>query len=254
MICAHACHSIGPSRVLDLACGTGQIAFGLADCVAEVVAVDQELEAVEFGAHKARRLGVKNIQWITATAEHVSLRRCTPGRRGPQRGHGAPTFDLVAIGNAFHRLDRAVVADRVVGGLSDDGCLALLWADTPTSGDVPWQATLREIFVRWMDAAGSRDRLPAAWEETMARDPHEQVLRRAGLAYEGKFDFSVAAQWSIESIVGFMYSTSLLSRSALGNHADAFESDVQEQLLGCCPDGVFEQDLTFAYELARHTG
>jgi hypothetical protein len=160
---------------------------------------------------------------------------------------------LVAIGNAFHRLDRDVVADRVVRGLSDDGCLALLWADTPTTGEMPWQAILREIFVSWMDTAGTRDRLPAAWEETMARDPHEQVLRRAGLTYEGRFEFSIATLWSIESIIGFMYSTSLLNRNALGDRADAFERDVQRRLLGCCPDGVFEQDLTFAYELARHT-
>ena len=43
-------------------------------------------------------LGVTNIRWITAAAETVEL-------------DGA--FDLVAIGNAFHRLDRDAVAGRL---------------------------------------------------------------------------------------------------------------------------------------------
>jgi ubiquinone/menaquinone biosynthesis C-methylase UbiE len=225
------------SRVLDLACGTGQIAFALANDVAEVWAVDQEPESVEFAARKAQRLGVTSIRWIAATAEDMALEE---------------VFDLVAIGNAFHRLDRNVVANRVARRLPEGGCLALLWSDTPTSGDEPWQSAMREAFERWMDAVGARNRLPAGWEEVMARDPNEQVLRRAGLTYEGKFEFSVVKQWTIESLIGFVYSTSLLSRGALGDHADAFENDLQEQLLRCCPDGVFEQDLTFAYELARH--
>jgi hypothetical protein len=39
------------------------------------------------------------------------------------------------------------------------------------------------------------------------RDPHEQVLRRAGLSYEGKIEFSVATRWTVESLIGFAYST-----------------------------------------------
>ena len=35
------------------------------------------------------------------------------------------------------------------------------------------------------------------------------------------------------------------------NVANAFEADVRRQLLASCPDGVFEQEQTSAYELAR---
>jgi ubiquinone/menaquinone biosynthesis C-methylase UbiE len=54
---------LGPGgRVLDLACGTGQVAFALAAHAREVVAVDQEPGFVEFGEQKAGRLGVGNIR------------------------------------------------------------------------------------------------------------------------------------------------------------------------------------------------
>ena len=226
----------GTGRVLDLACGTGQVAFALTAHVAEAWAVDQEAEFIELGKRKAQRLGVTNIRWTAAAAEDVAL---------------AGDFDLVAVGNAFHRLDRDAVATRVAAHLSERGCVALLWGGTPGRGERRWQRVLDETLERWMEAVGARDRIPEGWEQAMDRDPHEQVLRRAGLSYQGLFKFSLVERWSIESLVGFVYSTSFLSRAALGPHGDAFERDVRSQLVACCPSGVFEQELTFAYELAR---
>ena len=216
---------LGPaSRVLDLACGTDQIAFALAAGIGEVWAVDQEAESVEFARRKAARVGSTSIRWIVASAEEVVL---------------DGSFDLVAIGNAFPRVERGVVANRLVPHLLKGGCVALLWSDTPTQGDRPWQRVMRATFERWIDALGARSRPPAGWEQAMARTPHEQVLRRAGLSYEGKFEFSAATRWSLESLIGFVYSTSLLNRGVLGNRADEFERNMRDELLNCCSDGVF---------------
>jgi SAM-dependent methyltransferase len=226
----------GNGRLLDLACGTGQVAFALASDVAEVWAVDLEAELIELGRRKAQRLGITNMQWIASAAEDVALQ-------------GA--FDLVAVGNAFHRLDRDAVAQRLATHVAERGCVALLWGGTPWLGDRRWQRVLDDTLQRWTNAVGARDRVPEGWEQAIDRDPHEQVLRRAGLSYEGLFEFSHVEQWTVESLTGFVYSTSFLNRVVLGHHVDAFEDDLDRQLLACCPDGVFEQDLTFAYELAR---
>ena len=159
----------GTARLLDLACGTGQVAFALAADVAEVWAVDQEAESIRYSRRKAQRLGVTNIHWIAATAEDVPL---------------DGDFDLVAIGNAFQRLDRDRVARRLVAHLRERGCVALLWSATPWDGDRPWQRVLGNTFEQ--EAVGARERVPREWKQAMDRDPHEAVLRRAGLAYEGK--------------------------------------------------------------------
>jgi len=227
---------LGDGRLLDLACGTGQIACALARDVAEVWAVDLEAESVEFAERKARRAGVTNIRWIAAAAEAVAL-------------EGA--FDLVTIGNAFHRLHRDAVATRVTAHLPDGGCVALLWGGTPWRGDRSWQRVLDDTLEQWTDAVGARDRVPDGWEAAMDRDPHERVLARAGLVYEGRFEFAVDERWSVESLSGFVYSTSVLNRTVLEHRSAEFEDDLRRRLLACCPDGVFEQHLTFAYELAR---
>ena len=228
---------VGPaSRVLDLACGTGQVAFALAGHVREVVAVDQEREFVAFGTRKAARLGVTNVRWVAGAAEDVAL---------------AGDFDLVAVGNAFHRLEREAVARRLVAHLRPRGCVALLWSDSASRGDRDWQRVLHETLAGWTELVGARDRVPAGWEEAIVRDPHEAVLRRAGLVDDGSFEFTAVERWSVDSLVGFTFSTSVLSRAALGDHAGEFEADVRRRLLACQDDGAFEQDVSYAYQLAR---
>ncbi len=101
-------------------------------------AVDREAESIAFGRRKAQRLGITNITWTVGTAESVPL---------------DGEFDLVAIGNAFQRLDRPTVAERVVAHLRPGGCMALLWGGTPWKGDRLWQRTLRATLERWMRRA-----------------------------------------------------------------------------------------------------
>ena len=224
----------GSGRLLDLACGTGQLAFALASDFARIVAVDQETELVELARRKAQRLGLDHVEWVAAAAERVELEG---------------VFELVAIGNAFHRLDRERVARRLVPRLQPGGCVALLWSDSPWAGSRPWQRELARTLERWRDALGARDRVPDGWRRAVERDPHADVLERAGLACEGRFACSVPTEWSLEALIGFVYSTSFLNRSVLDVRAPEFEHDLRERL-GTGEDAL-RQDVSFACELFR---
>jgi hypothetical protein len=160
-------------------------------------------------------------------------------------------FELIAVGNAFHRLDRQVVAARMFSWLDHEGGVALLWGSTPWHGDLPWQQAMTERFEEWTERLGATDRLPAGWEETMTRDPHEQVLRRAGFDYVGRFEFTAAQTWNASSICGFVYSTSFLSQGVLGDQREAFERDVERCLRGFESADALTITASYAYELAR---
>ena len=102
-----------------------------------------------------------------------------------------------------------------------------------------------------MAEAGATDRVPLGWESVIKLDPHEQVLRRAGFEYLGKFEFTTEQRWTVETLTGFGYSTSFLNLHALGGRAPDFERDLVERLGPCTADGVFGQPASYAYELAR---
>jgi SAM-dependent methyltransferase len=228
----------GSGRLLDLACGTGQITFALAGDFSEVWAVDQEDESVDFGRAKAQRLGVSNIEWLAGRAEDIQV---------------LGSFELIAIGNAFQRLRRQVVAERAMSWLAPGGCLALLWGGTPWLGDVSWQQAMADTFEGWMRKVGATDRVPDGWQEVIARDPHPRVLERAGLSFVGSFEFPVEHTWTVQTLTGFVYSTSFLNPNALGNHMQEFERDLHARLIACEPSGVFHQKSSFSYDLARRS-
>src|SRR5690348_12380359 len=111
-------------RLLDLACGTGQLAFPLRRWFGEVWAVDQEPDMVEAVRAKAAALGAAEFRPVVADAETLEA--------------GPGSFDLAVIGNAYHRLDRDLVAGRLFGWLRPGGCVALCWSSQPWIGDGAW--------------------------------------------------------------------------------------------------------------------
>jgi len=226
----------GTGRLLDLACGTGQITFGLASQFAEVWAVDQEPEAVDFAAAKAARLGVDNVRWVAGRAEDV---------------HADHEFELVAIGNAFHRLQRRVIAESATRWLVPGGHLALVWSDSPWNGSHAWQQAMAEAVRHWTHAAGATERIPANLDMQFAQEPNTTVLANAGFDIVGEFEFTAPYEWTVEKLTGFMYATSFLSQAALGRHVPAFERDLRETLLAVEPEGVFAEEISFSYTLAR---
>jgi trans-aconitate methyltransferase len=230
----------GTGRLLDLACGTGQVTFGLCSRFSAVVAVDQEDETVAFARSKAGRLGAINVTWLTAAAEQVQ--------------EDEP-FELVTVGNAFHRLERRRVAALIFDWLVPGGHVALLWSSTPWTGAMDWQRAMGDVARRWSHAAGATDRIPAGLDAAIAAEPNLAVLAAAGLDVVGTFDFPTLQTWTLDTLIGLMYSTSFLSRGALGDHADRFEHDLRDRLLAVNSDGVFHDEMTFTYQLAvRHHG
>ena len=223
----------GTGRLVDLACGPGVLTFALAPYVAEAWGVDQEREMVAFARARAEETGVTNVSWTVGRAEDVEV-------DGP--------VDLVTVGTAFHRLDRRRVARLIASWLRPGGHVALLWSGTPWPGERDWQRALGAVTDHWMGKVG--ERIPPTLEAELAAASNEAILTDAGLTWAGRFGFLTPHVWTVESLVGWMYSTSLFSRQALGPMADEFERDVRRCLLDVSPTGVLEEEISFAYELA----
>jgi hypothetical protein len=93
----------------------------------------------------------------------------------------------LTVGNAFHRLRRERVAANTFRWLRPDGCLALLWADSPWTGEQAWQKALARTLNRWTATTGISDRVPAGWEQAREQRPDAVVLGEAGFEPLGTF-------------------------------------------------------------------
>ncbi|MEY9855702.1 SAM-dependent methyltransferase [Catenulispora sp. GAS73] len=227
----------GGGRLLDLACGTGQLAFPLSPHFAEVWAVDQEPDMIETVRAKANAAGMKALRPVVSSAETLDAQ---PG-----------SFELAVIGNAFHRLDRELVARRMLGWLGPGGHLALCWSSSPWTGTEDWQRSLADVLNRWQRQLNDEERIPAGLDQARRHLPDPDVLAEAGFEVVGRSAFTAEHSWTLEELAGHIRSTSFLPPAVLGDQAAAFDADLAATLHPLSADGLFTETVSSAYDLAR---
>lgn len=225
----------GTGRLLDLACGPGRVTFALSEHFSDALAIDQEEEAIGYARDLADERGASYVSWRTGRAEELEV-------SGP--------FELITVGDAFHRLNRPRIAGLAARWLQPRGHIALLWTSMPWQGAAPWQKAAMEVVVYWMEVTGSLQNVPSSLADTLAQQPHQAVLAGAGLKVLGAYEFREPHSWTLEALAGFAHSTSILSRTALGVHLEAFERDLRDRLLAVQPGGHFDETVSFTYDLA----
>jgi SAM-dependent methyltransferase len=223
-------------ELLDLACGPGRVALDLAGSFAAVWAIDLEPEMIEVGRREAARRGIGSVTWLVGWAEELEL---------------APnSIDLITIGEAFHRLDQVLIAEKALGWLRPGGSLATLGTDGILDGREPWQKTVAEVARRWMSRA-----FPEGWAKgrpgaDLGRGAAERVLGAAGFAQVASRAFREPQDWSVEEIIGYLQSTSVCSKVALGEDFPRFEADLRAALSNE-PAALFHEELGCGYTLGR---
>ena len=218
---------------VDLACGTGQVAVALAPYFRRVHAIDQEPEMVATGRQLARAQKHEHLTWEVAPAEAV---RFPPG-----------SVDLVAIGNAFHRVPRARVARAAYRWLRPGGAFVDLGCTTLQAGPEPWQRIVAQTIERWTPPPPQPPAPPA-------RDggrTSAEVLADAGFAVVRRHEADVRRTWTLDEVVGLLFSTSVASRRTLGPAAAAFEADLRAALLAHDAAGTYHETMSYYFVLAR---
>lgn len=232
----------GTGRMLDLGCGTGQLAIPLARYFEEAVGLDPEPEMLSQAELEAEKAGVKNIRWLEGgSADLPDLQ--------PQLGQ----FRLVTMGNAFHWMDQAATLanlDEIVepgGGLVITGIGSTTTFDEATEG---WQNVMTGIVKKWLGEtrrAGSGTYQPPTerFEQILARSPFSQVER---------FEMNDTRLLTIDEIIGLLYSTSYASKAVLGDKQIRVEQEIRETLAQLNPAGTFAEHNNIEIITAQRPG
>lgn len=219
----------GRGRLLDLGCGTGQLAIPLSRHFGHVVAVDVEAEMVRVGASDSPA----NVSWLVSRAEDV---RIVPG-----------SIEHVAAGNSFHWMDREALSRRIHRALPPGGVFFIVaGSSNPWSGTEPWQQAVVEVITARL---GERRRAGRAGFFQVEK-LHQDFLIPAGFDLELS-DYATTLTWDLDQVLGFLYSTSFASPAVLGAQREGFEADLAAALTSVEPEGRFLQELEVTLILAR---
>jgi SAM-dependent methyltransferase len=222
----------GQGHLLDLGCGTGELALRLAPSFRETIAVDPDQEMLAAAKQILHELKIPNIQWRNQRAEQFSA--------------DADSFELVTIGAAFHWMDRPAIAERVRDWLQPGQPLVVLGYTSIWSGTADWQFLVRSVIQKWL----GEKRRAGSGEYNDRLEPHELVLIQARYTLE-EIEYQQPHTWRLDELVGNLYSTSFASPAVLGERQPAFEADLRKTLLEYDSSGIYHEEMKF-YALLAH--
>jgi ubiquinone/menaquinone biosynthesis C-methylase UbiE len=224
------------SRVLDLGCGTGQIALKMAPFVSEVIAIDPQAEMLAEGEEAAASLNLSTITWLKG--ESASLTRMAT-----QIGN----VHLTVIARALHWMDREQTLKDLFKMTLSGGGVAVISDSGPTDGAMlPWKEAIRQTVKKWL---GPERKAGKDGTYTHPKKRFEAYLKESAFSGYEEANFTVDRSWTLDEIIGYLYSTSLASPTVLGDKKGRFEADLRESLLKIEPTGRFKELATIEIKM-----
>jgi SAM-dependent methyltransferase len=212
------------SHVLDLGCGTGQIAIPLACRMIPIHAVDPDIEMLSEGQCAEERAGICRICWYRGDDTVVDqlflppLAACIMGA----------SFHWMDREGVLRKLDRMIVSGGGVAVLSGSGSV---WSD---SGE-DWVAVAKKVITEFLGP----ERRAGSGIYTRPPERHEILLRRSAFSNVEDLTFEQEQVVSVDDIIGLQLSTSYASPAQLGEHIEDFTKMLRRRLLEVNPFATF---------------
>ncbi|MFE3190316.1 class I SAM-dependent methyltransferase [Nocardia sp. NPDC059240] len=218
----------GTQQVLDLGCGTGQIAIPLAPSVATVFAVDPDLDMLAEGRHSAS--DARNIEWLHGDSHHLN-------------SLNLPPLDAVMMGKSFHWTDRAALLSDLDTVIRPHGAVVVVTGELHDAAtDAPWSDVVATVRAKYL---GPRRRAGSGTYRR-AEEPHFEVLARSPFRNVETLGWKWNIERDIDAIVGLQFSYSYSSPAQFGSEERraAFAAELRAALVSQYPTGVVTEPHT----------
>ncbi len=226
----------GTGRLLDIGCGTGQIAIPLAPYFAEVVGLDPDASMLTEAARVALDANVRNARWLQGSDRDLS-------RLAEEIG----MVRLATFGRAFHWVDRDATL-RALDQIIEPGGGVIVCSDAERiwhfSGG--WQRATQQVIRRWLGDV----RRAGSGTYNVRHVPFTETLEASAFPHVELYNTTVERFPTIDDILGYLYSTSFCSHHVLGDKRAAFEADLRRTLSAINSEGRFSEKLDFDAWLA----
>lgn len=182
-------------------------------------------------ANRAREFDVTNVVWVPGSSEDL------PGEFG--------RFKLVTMGRSFHWMDRERVLTVLDGMVDTDGGVVMANDSCLVRPVTAWQRAVEDLQFHFLPPDALPSPSPPSSDES-----HESLLSRSPFPNVHRVIHEFTREWTVDAIIGYLYSTSLPLRRLLGDRRAAFEHEVAATLLAIEPGGRFTEPVALEVHTA----
>lgn len=197
--------------ILDLGCGTGQVARALYDFAGEIYAVDPSKEMIK-NAKKAVDDRENKVEFICQSAEKCLLPHSS--------------IDLIIIARAFHWMDQDVVLKNSRSILKPNGGFVSIDDKSLWTGSANWQHTAKKTIQYFL----GEERRAGNSYFTVPKESYEEMLKRYGFTSVEVKKIELKKTWDFKTILGYIYTNSYSLPYMFGDRMDEFENKLREDL------------------------
>ena len=196
------------------------------------MAVDHQKDMLQEGKSLAAQNKIVNIKWLRGESASITAMSSKIGE-----------IDLTAIGRAFHWMDREQTIRDLSAITKSDGGVVIIGDNGPRDGPPgnPWKAVIDETVRHWL---GASRKAGTKGTYTHPEKRFEVVLEESPFHNLESVKISTTRIWTIDQIIGYLYSTSSTSIPVLGDKKELFEADLCRRLLSLDADGQFNEEVT----------
>lgn len=179
----------GEDLVVDLGCGTGQLAVPLAGHVKAVLGVDPEPDMLTRAGVAADDAGVDNVGWMVGTDTDVPVLRDL---------FGEESVGALTVGQALHWMDHVALFRAASPLLRPGGGIAVITNGIPLwLQDSPWSRALREFLQEWFRTPAQR----SCGSDADTQQAYAESLAAAGFEVTHS-SYTYDEELSLDEVVG----------------------------------------------------
>ena len=201
----------GSGMLLDMGCGTGQSTFALAPLFKKSFAFDVDPQMLAEA--KKRCPAHLDIVWQQRSDQEVTR------SEGP--------YKLVTACRSFNWMDQNSLLDKLNEIIEPNGGVALIGDGSFWTGREVWQKKIKEVIQRFL----GEKRRAGSGTYVSSEEPYVTSLKKHHYHDVDAKTIPVERQWTVESILGYLYSTSFAARHLFGEKIENFEQTLKNELL-----------------------
>lgn len=221
--------------VVDLGCGTGQLALPIAERVRAVVGVDPEPDMLARARRAATERDATNVSWMVGADTDMPALGALLGSR---------VLGAVTIGQALHWTRHDELFRTLARLTRHGGGVAVVTNGRPLwLQDTAWSRALRGCLERWLGrkltrTCGTDDASQRRYRDSLAAAGFD--VREASLDYTDEMD--------LEQIIGGVYSAFSVEQLPAPDQRPIFAEQVRQALQ---PDVLFTEHVHVAMLTGR---